>query len=348
MQMTDQSVAIKGLMLTPPILGRIAIGHMETKEGGKRVPVRDNHFSITSQAKRLGEWIPHPLQEELLAKKKGKDEANAKLTSIPVTLMFNDPALNMRAELTAFHKDGRPLCVGDGQSGRRVNRNEGTIEEVRCVPSACEFGKANNCKAYGRLNVQIEGQEDELGTFILRTTGINTIRSVATRMEYLKGVSNNKLAGMPLSLVLRGKSTSQSHGSPVFYVDLTVREGMKLHEAVKVATEFQKAWEDAGLKRDAFEESARQGMLAGLFEDSPEDTESILEEFFNMNVEAEQPPSMVDVTAVSGVMGNLDQLRETLDSVNITEQPKQNPVGEEDPFANGQTDLLETVVETVS
>lgn len=348
--MNSKSVAIKGLMLTPPLLGRISIGHIETNGKGQRVPVRDNHFTITAQAKRQGEWITHPLHNELLKshgkKDEAREEANAKLTAIPVKLMFDDPSLNMRAEFTAFHRDGRPMCVGDGDQARRVNRAEGKVEPVQCIPGSCEFGKENCCKVYGRLNVQIEGQDDELGTFIFRTTGFNSIRSIATRMEYLRGISGGNLAGMPLTLLLRGKSTSQSHGSPVFYVDLTVREGMKLSEAVKVAREFHADWESAGLERESFEESARQGMLNGLFEDTPEETEYVLEEFFNEYVENNQKtPAVLDV---SNVAGSLEQLRETLDSVTMATQ--QESVGSEDPedVANpvsvpAQHDLLETV-----
>lgn len=326
--MTNQSVSIKGLMLTPPTLGRIAIGHMETNDKNQRVPKRDNHFTITAQAKRAGEWIPHPIQDELLQEQAKKDSAKKKLESIPVRLMFNDPALNMRAEFTAFSKDGRPLCVGDGADARRVNRSEGVMEDVKCNPGSCEFGSNNNCKAYGRLNVQIEGQDDELGTFIFRTTGFNSIRTLATRQEYLKGVSNGKLAGMPLSLILRGKSTSMSHGTPIFYVDLVVREGMKLAEAVKQSNEFHKEWDEAGLSRDAFEEAARQGMLNGLFEDTPEETPYILEEFFNEFVE----PTTPAVLDVSSVAGSLDELRQTLDSVKMDAPVASIPEGK-DPFA---------------
>ncbi len=39
---------IKGLAITPPILGRISIGRMIEKNG-KRLPEKDDQFTITSQ-----------------------------------------------------------------------------------------------------------------------------------------------------------------------------------------------------------------------------------------------------------------------------------------------------------
>ena len=39
---------IKGLAITPPVLGRIAIGHT-VERNGKRLPSKDDQFTITSQ-----------------------------------------------------------------------------------------------------------------------------------------------------------------------------------------------------------------------------------------------------------------------------------------------------------
>lgn len=39
---------IKGLAITPPILGRISIGKVVEKNG-KRIPEKDDQFTITSQ-----------------------------------------------------------------------------------------------------------------------------------------------------------------------------------------------------------------------------------------------------------------------------------------------------------
>ena len=39
---------LKGLVITPPVLGRISIGKVVEK-AGKRLPEKDDQFTITSQ-----------------------------------------------------------------------------------------------------------------------------------------------------------------------------------------------------------------------------------------------------------------------------------------------------------
>lgn len=42
---------IKGLMITPPVIGRIAIGKV-VERNGKRLPEKDDEFTITTQVQR--------------------------------------------------------------------------------------------------------------------------------------------------------------------------------------------------------------------------------------------------------------------------------------------------------
>ena len=60
---------IKGLAITPPVLGRISIGKVIEKNG-KRLPEKDDQFTITSQVQTRDGWLPHPL-DELLRKEQG-------------------------------------------------------------------------------------------------------------------------------------------------------------------------------------------------------------------------------------------------------------------------------------
>lgn len=89
---------IKGLAITPPILGRISIGKVIEKNG-KRLPEKDDQFTITSQIQGKDGWVKHPLDETLRTK-----SSNNKLRSIPVRMIFNDPELNLRAEYTLFDR----------------------------------------------------------------------------------------------------------------------------------------------------------------------------------------------------------------------------------------------------
>lgn len=264
---------IKGLCITPPVLGRISIGKIVEKNG-KRLPEKDDQFTILSQVQNKEGWVNHPIDEELR-----KTSANGKLRSIPVRLLFNVPSLNLRAEYSLFDRQtGRPLCVGNGETCRRFTATG--IQSLPCPsPDGCELAKGGMCKPYGRLNVSI-GDEDELGSFIFRTTGYNSIRTLAARFEYYKAVSGNLLACLPLELRLRGKSTTMSHRSAIYYVDLTVRDGMTLEAAIAQARENDQRRKAGGYDQAALDLAAIEGFSNGAFEESEEETADFIEEFF--------------------------------------------------------------------
>lgn len=341
---------IKGLMITPPVIGRIAIGKV-VERNGKRLPEKDDEFTITTQVQSRGQWILHPLDETLRlaadktygsikegsqpslsdggeggrstadleqatlpiptvrpirsGKRSLKEKigvaadanpgqamepassqslpapsvsARRKLRSIPVRVLFNDPDLNLRAHYTLFDRTtARPVCVGDGENCKRVSSKG--LESMPCPgPDICLFGK-EGCKPYGRLNLII-GDSDELGSFVFRTAGFNSIRTLAARLRYFAAVSGGHLASMPLELKLRGKSTTQSHRSAIYYADLIVRSGLSLNAAIGQARELTVQRKMAGFDQTALDEAARLGYANGNFEDTPDETERIVEEFY--------------------------------------------------------------------
>ena len=275
---------IKGLAITPPVIGRISIGRMVEKNG-KRLPEKDDQFTITTQIQTREGWLPHPLDEALRQEVQGK-----KLRSIPVTLPFNDPDLNLRAEYTFFErKSGRPLCSGDGETCRR--RTDQGLEQLPCPsPGLCEFGAHDLCKPYGRLYVRI-GEEDELGCFVFRTTGYNSIRTLAARLRYFHAISGGNLTTLPLELKLRGKSTTQSHRAPIYYVDLTLRAGLSMAEAVSQAREASKQRESQGINQTELDKVAQTGLLNAEFEYSEEEGLQVVEEFVPDSPPGEAQPA---------------------------------------------------------
>ena len=352
---------IKGLMITPPVIGRIAIGKV-VEQNGKRLPEKDDEFTITTQVQSRGQWILHPLDETLRlaadktygsikegsqpslsdggeggsstadleqatlpiptvrpirsGKRSLKEKigvaadanpgqamepasspslpapsvsARRKLRSIPVRVLFNDPDLNLRANYTLFDRTtARPVCVGDGESCKRVSSKG--LESMPCPgPDICLFGK-EGCKPYGRLNLII-GDSDELGSFVFRTAGFNSIRTLAARLRYFAAVSGGHLASMPLELKLRGKSTTQSHRSAIYYADLIVRSGLSLNAAIGQARELTVQRKTAGFDQTALDEAARQGFANGNFEDAPDEAAEIVEEFYPEECETPTAPT---------------------------------------------------------
>ena len=284
---------LKGLANTPPSLGRISIGKVIEKSG-KRLPEKDDQFTITYQVQGKDGWLLHPLNDEL---RKSQED---KLRSIPVRLLFNEPELNFRADYTLFDRQsGRPLCVGNGETCKRVTQDG--MQSLPCPsPDACPLAKGGACKPYGRLNVLI-GDDDPLGSFVFRTTGFNSIRTLAARLHYFQAISGNRLACLPLELGLRGKSTRQSHGTPIFYVDLTVCSGMDMAEALQAANNLDEQRLSTGFDQNALDEAARRGFANGAFEDSEEDSGALIEEFFT--AESTEPsastPTLVTINKVS-------------------------------------------------
>ncbi|RSO20847.1 hydrolase or metal-binding protein [Acinetobacter pittii] len=264
---------IKGLAITPPILGRISIGKVVEKNG-KRLPEKDDQFTITSQIQGKEGWIKHPLDEQLRAKAQ-----NQKLRTIPVRMIFNDPELNLRAEYSLFDRQtGRPICVGNGETCQRLT-NQGVEQHPCPSPNLCPLAQGGNCKPYGRLHVNLD-ESDELGTFIFRTTGFNSIRTLAARLSYYHAASNGLLSCLPLQLTLRGKSTTQSYRTPVYYVDLTLREGVNLQHAIQMAKDIDLQSKQDGFNQQALDQIARQGFANAGFEVNSEEGLDLVEEFY--------------------------------------------------------------------
>lgn len=294
---------LKGLALTPPVIGRISIGKVVEKNG-KRLPEKDDEFTITSQVQNREGWVRHPLDEQL------RKDKSAKLRSIPVRLLFDDPDLSLRANYTMFDRStGRPLCVGNGESCKRATLSG--MESFACpAPQACPLAEGGNCKPYGRLHVHIEAEGaggDELGSFVLRTTGFNSIRTLSARLRYLHALSGGLLSTLPLELRLRGKSTTLSHRTPIYYVDLTLRAETTLALAISSARVEWEARRAAGMDQAALDEAARIGFALGEFEESEEDGAAVVEEFYPVEGEAQDTRGTGHVAGVKQELA--DKLR---------------------------------------
>ncbi|QYR52875.1 hydrolase or metal-binding protein [Lysobacter soyae] len=287
---------LKGLAITPPVVGRISIGRV-IERNGKRLPEKDDQFTITTQVQNREGWILHPLDEAL------RRESGGKLRSLPIRLLFNDPTLNFRSTYSLFDRGtGRPLCVGNGESCRRAGKER--VETLPCVgPDTCPFAEGN-CKVYARFAVVIGDEvEDAFGTFVLRTTSFNTVRTLAARLQYFDAVSGGRLATMPLELRLRGKSTAMSFRSTIYYVDLTVRSGLTLEAAIEQARATDLQRKERGYDQDALDLAAKRGFANGDFEEAEDDVPSVIEEFFPEPGAAHQVQTSVTSGALSERLG---------------------------------------------
>ena len=183
---------IKGLTITPPALGRISIGRVVEKNG-KRLPEKDDQFTITSQIQNKDGWVKHPLDEQLRA-----SAPNQKLRTIPVRMIFNDPELNLRAEYSLFDRQtGRPVCIGNGETCKRLT-NQGVEQHPCPSPDLCSLAQGGLCKPYGRLYVNLD-ESDEFGSI----EWLAVMPAAATHAK--RKIYDSKLSD---SCVLRGFNTA--------------------------------------------------------------------------------------------------------------------------------------------
>lgn len=281
---------LKGFAIIPTLLGRIAIGEIEEKNG-KKLPKKLDHIQITGMAQGSdGGWAEHPEMTRLLEaqKEKAKNPASGitspdKLRSIPVRIMFDSPGNNFRAEYSCFDQKGRPMCSGDGEKAKRRTA-EGITDEKCPGHDICEFGKQNRCKPFGRLIVAIEAgfEKDPLAGYMFRTTSFNSIRALTARLSYLGALTGNKLSGLPCNLRMRAKSTSASFRKPIYYLDLEPADG--LGAAVKAAAEYHKTCIEAGIDLTALDLAVKEGIEASAFFEDSQDGEEVVEEFYNTEV----------------------------------------------------------------
>jgi hypothetical protein len=144
----------------------------------------------------------------------------------------------------------------------------------------------------------------DFATFIFRTTGYNSIRTLAARLSYYQAVSGGLLAFMPLELKLRGKSTTQSHRTPIYYVDLVIKDGVSLQEAVAEARGKSRQVKEGGVDQAALDIAAAKGFANALLEYDEDEMTQVIEEFY--------PPAAGNGLSRSSSI--VSKLREDLDS----------------------------------
>ena len=94
----------------------------------------------------------------------------------------------------------------------------------------------------------------------------------------------------------------------IYYVDLVVRTGLTLEQAVAEAVERDTVRKAAGIDQAALDEAARQGFANGAFEELEEDVPAVVEEFYPP-AEGEQAPQHKTI--------NTTDLREKLEAKTV-------------------------------
>lgn len=268
--MTDQSTQSKtatysmpGLVYVATPLGSIRLGHTAIIEG-ERVPVMDDEFYITQPMRNAEGWVRDPIDSRL----REETGASRKLREIPVSVEVNDPSLVVRSRLEAFDMaSGRPVCASTAAGKAKRRLDSGDVLEVDCVGcDSCQFARSPGleCKFFGRIHVKIAGQTSTLGTYVLRSSSYNTLRSVEAKLWQYWALFGKRLRGVPFVLKLRQISSANSQWQPFYMVDLELATA-SLEEAMKHALDRATSDKDAGFSLSDFEQVMREGLDNGEF-----------------------------------------------------------------------------------
>jgi hypothetical protein len=288
----NTSRPLKDLLYPFPIVGSIKMGEISTTPSGQRLPKKNKYFTLASQVKaRLPEggydtaWIPHPLQAELIKQPNLTMKVNNEphLKSIPIRIMFNDPGLTFRERYEAFDAASKQIACASIGNGKAITHSHDGLKEVVCPqPSKCEFGRTHNCRPKGRLTVQVEGHDDPMSGFMLRTSGYNSIRTLHHKLKQLHSMFGGQIAYIPMELTIRAKLTPKGE---MYYADL-VTSKEKLFTAAAEAKTMREAEAAAGIDRVAYEAEVARMLSNGPFEESIEDV---------LNLEDWEPSLQVEI-----------------------------------------------------
>ena len=319
--------SMHGLAYVPMPLGAIRIGHAITLPSGGVELVRDDEFKITQPLRQDdGSWLVDPLDGKLRQADTSTTESTAqrKLREIPIRIHVNDPSLVVQSKLEAFDvTTRRTVCASNG-SGRakRWSGATGTVEVACEGCDRCSFALSGavECKFFGRIAVQIDGQEGELGTYVMRTTSYNTLKTFEAKLWQFWSVLGGKLRGIPFVMKLRAAQTELSNWTTFYFVDLELNKAT-LVEAARAGQKQAKddidcGFNIAGLQLTMIEGLRNGGYLPNAAEDGVDLNEFISAAKFTATLQASHRGSgagaagdvTVKVGAAAGTSLRVDEL----------------------------------------
>lgn len=223
-------------------------GSIQTRPG---MVVCARHHETCEQGEVVPALAKHPIQERLMEREANK-EANA-IVEVPVKMFFNKTENAITARYRAYDTDtGAPLCSGDGKNASRLGAAGDatqTITQVACPgPDRCAFAQAagNACRRQVKMTVQIDGQEDLLSVFEVRSSSINNYRTLTAQLRMIE----RRFAGLrhvPLKLQMWKASNVASSYQPF--------------DLLRLAINAKSDAEAMAMAKKAREEASAQGLI---------------------------------------------------------------------------------------
>jgi hypothetical protein len=275
---------IKGLTPRLAECGKIKIGKKgkwtESSKGTKfRPPVKFEYFVVTTMDKdKEDDFKEDPVIMKVLRDRAG-EENEYKCRSIPVRLPYDDPTLNFQT-FYGWYEGMSCKCRGDGDIAVLTSNGE----TIKCSIDKCKNYQNGKCKPHGILSVILDDAPRVGGVYKFRTVGWNSINNLFSSMEFIRGLTNGFLAGLPLILTLTPKHTTiPGKGTPtvIQMVNLEYRGSLSdMAKAIKQTVETRALMQYS--VKD-FEKLAEEALA---LPEAPEDCKDIVEEFYPDSVEA--------------------------------------------------------------
>ncbi len=190
---------LKSIAITPFAQGIIKVdcepgeeqGTVKTRPG---MVVRARHHDAMEEAsghRTQPDLAEHPIHARLLERPANK-EAQA-VVEVPVRMFFNKAENAIGIQYKAYDlESGAPVCTGDGKNAARVTLAGDATQTLSQVPcpgtERCAFAQAAGtaCRRQMKMTVQIEGQDDPLSVFEVRSSSINSYRALAAQLRLIE------------------------------------------------------------------------------------------------------------------------------------------------------------------
>ena len=256
-------------------IGQIKIGK---KVEGKGYPQKLDHFMLCMGA-RDGQG--NMVRNDDLHKTFGD-----KPTELPVVLLYDDIELNM-PHYYAYYAATRWICKGDGKvaTRREIDPETKKVLETKETVCPCNFltdkdeKGATRCKPCGILQVMLRGATRTGGHFAFRTHSWNSLRDLLGSMMFIQNVAYGKLAGIPLTLMMKPTAGKDASGKTTMNWTVTLVFNGDPTELRKFGLEALKL--ESGYKNEMKMLTAGAESLAKSLVDEPEEEERhIAEEYY--------------------------------------------------------------------
>lgn len=246
-----------------------AVGGLRTKD---QFEILSRHHEPTSADEIVSpDSVPafalHPIQTKV-AKRTGNSDG---VKEIPIRMFFNRADSSIRIGYRAYAREtGQPMCSGDGKTAKRVTTaGDGTqtYSEHACPGSEfCAFAGDGDIACYRqvKMQVQIDGQEDDLSVFEVRSTSINSYKSLHAQLCLIE----NRLGGLrhvPLVLKIWGASNVLSKYD-IFHCMRLEYDAPSEAEAYRLANAQRNKMRESGINDDNDSVFATQQSLESHFE----------------------------------------------------------------------------------